>query len=208
MTINPVASAMDALVAHLLSTLDFTTLPSGFQTATVRRGWPEGDVTLNMSTGPVLAVTGSQADEERIAPYTVDVGAAVAGVRSVAYKIANVTIPMQLDLWVPYRAMRDDAVPLVEAAFFNQLPGSAGLWLTQSDYHGRPLGFEIMSGPRYTDEADQAQTGEWRATWSITCTTDKVAITSHPDLTQIDTTTTTTTGDSGIPVVETVTLAP
>lgn len=207
MATDPVVSAIDALVAHLQAEIDTSGLPAEFQTLTVRRGWPEHNTELDMSDGPVIAVSAGEPSETRITPRPVGTEDAGGGVLTTTYKVAESEFPLQVDAWSPYRAVRDALVPALEAALINQLPSSGGLWLTSTGYYGRPLSFELKSGPRYDDDSDGVARAEWRAIWSMTCTTDKVVQTPHPTLVDLDATITTTEGDTGASVSESFDLA-
>lgn len=204
---DPVASALDALVAHLQGAVDTAGLPPEVNGLTVRRGWPERNTDLDLSAGSVIAVTSGRPDEERINPHAVGTVDAGGGQLTTTYKVAELTIPVQVDAWSPFRAVRDQMVAAVEAALVNQVPASSGLWLDQDDYHGRPLSFEVTGGPRYEDDAEGVTRGEWRAIWTLQCATDKVVQTDHPELVDVDADITTTIGDDGTTVTETVDLA-
>jgi len=177
MAIDPVASAMDALVDHLE-----TALGSGY---TVLRGWPEHGVTLDLSSGPTVTVVAGEAVETRISPVPLGetdelddegdpTGSAVA-----TWMVAHLSIPVQLDIWTAYQAELDEALLAVGEALESKVQATSGLWLTQDDYYGRPLAFEV-TGSRRSDSADAAAVGEWRATISLRCQASRVAQRTRP----------------------------
>lgn len=179
MAIDPIASALDAIVTHLDT--EVATL------ASVLRGWPEHRVDLDLSGGPVVAVVAGEAPEERINPIVLGSADDGDGGLVVTYKVANLVIPVQIDVWAAYRSQLDDAVAAIDAALANQVPATSSLWLTQANYYGRPLSGTV-TGFRRADDAETAELGQWRATWNLEVVTDKVAQTTHPTITRIVTT--------------------
>ncbi|WP_298516655.1 hypothetical protein [uncultured Nocardioides sp.] len=177
MAIDPIASAQDALLAWLGAEVDLG-LDEAQGALKVLRGWPEHNEDFDLATGPVLSTTvPAQADEVRIHPL--EVARVVAdGEVVVTYRTANLQFVVQLDLWCAYRAALDVAAEAVAIALDNQVPSSSGLWLTQAEYFGRPLSFEV-TGYRRQDDADSAAVGEWRATWLLRCTTDRVVVRTY-----------------------------
>jgi len=174
MATDPIASAQDALVAHLATELG--------SSATVRRGWPEAGVAMDIGTKPEVAVTASSPSFTLTPPGEVDATDAGDGTLTVTYRVAMVECLVQVDLWCAHRATKDALAVLIEAALHNQLPHTTGLWLTQSDYHSRPLTLDVQER---RDEQDVAA-GEWRASWTLRLTTDLVVQTDLPELTQLD----------------------
>ena len=172
MATDPIASAQDALVAHLATELG--------SSATVRRGWPEAGVEMDIGTKPEVAVTASSPRITQVAPGQVD--ASGSDTLTVTYRVAMVECLVQVDLWCAHRATKDALAALLDAALHNQLPHTTGLWLTQSDYHSRPLTLDVQER---RDEQDVAA-GEWRASWTLRLTTDLVVQTDLPELTQLD----------------------
>lgn len=133
-----------------------------------RRGWPERAQDLDLTAGPVVTATLVESRRTPVPP-----AAAATG-----YRVAELAIDVQLDLWCAYRAERDTAARAVQDALSNRLP-RAGLRLTSRGYHGRPLVARAGSG-RNTDEPDAAANGEWRRTWMLTVTTDEIRLVTLP----------------------------
>lgn len=195
MAIDPIAAACDAIVAHL------TTITG----LTARRGWPEHGVEADITSGAgLLAVTPGPAQYERCSPRSVDTTVAAPNV-TVTYRIAWLRIEAQLDLWAPYRAVRDDLVALVEAKAANSLPNHSDLRLTSTGYYSRPLTVEL-DRMQSEDSSGNSERGTWRQTWRAVITTDMVAQATHPQQLQVDAIL--TTGLDGIDVEETTSITP
>jgi hypothetical protein len=168
MPIDPVASAMDALVTHLATTLG--------STYTVLRGWPEHRDDYDPAAKPVVTVVAGEPTETRVSPREL-----ASSTGTVTYKIADISVPVQLDVWCAHRARLDGALLAVGRALENGVPHTSGLWLAQSDYYGRPVTFEVTGGPRRHDGPDSATVGEWRATFSLRCSAARVAHRTWPE---------------------------
>lgn len=176
MAIDPVASALDAIVAYLATALD--------SVVTVLRGWPEHGTDFDLSSLPVVSLVAGEASEERVSPFSVGTEEDDDGNLVVTYKVAGLVFVAQLDLWAAYRVQLDEAVAAVDAELTNRLPASSGLWLDQADYYDRPIAISV-TGFRREDGAESAAVGEWRATWMLQVATDKVAQTTHPKISEI-----------------------
>jgi hypothetical protein len=171
-TIDLVSSALDALADHLTETIPGLT---------ARRGWPEANTALDIDEARhVAAVIAGPPEYTLVSPRSVkQTGSTLLAIQ---YRVAEVEIPVQLDLWCAYRATRDDLVPLVETALHNRMPFQAGLWLSSAKYYGRPLTIETAKGggSRFQDAPDAVARGEWRKTWDLTIRTDMVVEAEHP----------------------------
>lgn len=164
MAVDPIDAALDAIAAHIGA-------QSGI--ATARRGWPEHATDLDLSQGPVVTVTHAGDQRTQVAPGL------IGSSKPFLWRTAELRITAQLDLWTAYRAQRDDAARIVEAALNDGLPWRTGLHLTSTAYHGRPL--TVASGDgRSMDEEKAATEGEWRRTWMLEVLTDLVAETATP----------------------------
>jgi hypothetical protein len=188
MAIDPVAAAADAIAAYLQANV------TGL---TARRGWPEGNVELDLGAGPVAAVTPGPREDTPCSPREVD--RTGSGTLTLTYRVAELDITAQLDVWAAYRAVRDDTVAAIEAKLHNRLPFQPGLWLTSTGYFNRPLTIESrrISVP---DSEDTAPAGEWRATWELRIRSDLVVQTTKPEI--VTTTLRTSTDLSNITVTE------
>jgi hypothetical protein len=185
MAIDPIASALQALATHLTTAL-------GELVASVRVGWPEHEQDFDLAEGPIVTLFAGEVLEERCAPFELDREDTETGVQ-VLYKVAEMTFPVQLDLWTAYRAHRDDvALHLIEA-LENRAPHGSGLWLSHEDYHGRPVSFEVISNQR-PQAQDGIERGEWRATWMLRVSSALLAIVTHPRIETLEVETETTGG--------------
>lgn len=173
MAIDPVAAALDAVVAYLTGL--------GITGLTARRGWPEANVELDIDqTKHVVAVLPAGKPTVRlVSPKSIDQTG--SGTLTVTYRVGEIEVPAQLDLWCAYRAQRDEVVAAIEARLHNKLPFLPGLWLTSTGYHSRPLVVDVVFAGT-DDEQDDAAVGEWRATWDVTIRSDLVADATHPEL--------------------------
>lgn len=178
MAIDYAAAAMDALATWLASVTGV---------AGAQRGWPEHNESLDLSAGPVATVTmvGRPVPNDCAPARIPELDSNDAGTLTVTYRVGWPVIRLQVDLWAAYRSQRDDAVAAIEGAREAQLP-AAGLWLTSTGYHNRPLTVLFLTGPETTDESDAATVGEWRASWDVEIHTDRIATTTHPQQGRVD----------------------
>lgn len=185
-TYDPLDAALDALVAH------FGTALAG--TVTVRKGFPEANVELDVSTLPVLSVAlAGDPEIERCTPGIVDETAA-DGVVTVTWRVAYLRARVQLDLWAAYKVVRTEKAPLVEAALRNRVPRSTDLWLTSTNYFSRPITARVTGGGRIEDDAEGVQAGLWRRSWDLVVSTDFVHQGEQPQLAELTLSLSTTPG--------------
>ena len=178
-TTDPLVALQNALLTHLADEVSIGDPPVVPRT---RRGWPEHHTDLDLRSGPMLVTVIGEDTQIPINPRpvgTTDDGETI-------YKVAELSAPLQLRCLAAYRAVLDLLVEAVDSALSNRLPGSPDLWLDSTDYHGRPL---IFTRRRLRREGrDQAAAvGEWEAVWSLDCTSDRVLLASHPEITTITT---------------------
>lgn len=207
MPIDPLSSAMDALVSYLTSNVSLSALPAALQTLTVRRGWPEHGVELDLSAGPTLAVhhpEGNPTREEHHYPVRVD--ASGSGTLTALYRVSTWETSLYLECWAPYRATLDATVQAVDAVLDSGLPHYSGLRLTQANYYSRPLKL-TPQGWRYDPSNPSVGRGEWRATCQLRAIGDRVRSTTHPELVNLDAKLTTQQGLTGSSAIETVDVA-
>lgn len=167
--IGPVESALEALAAY------FATV-SGI--ASARRGWPEEPVDLDLSHGPVVAVTHIVDRETPVA------ASPIPDSSPTLHRVAELEIDVQVDLFAPYRATLDTASRALADALDNDLPWQSGLHLVSRGYHERPLVATADRGS-YMDPDQAAQLGEWRRSWYLTVRTDRVRSLGLPVQTDI-----------------------
>lgn len=157
--LDPFDSALEAIALH------FRQL-SGLGGAIP--AYPEHNVTLDLTNGPLVTVTYVSHQRDDVAPSPVD-----SDPRKRLWYTADLLISVQLDLWGDYRSRRADFARLVEDALHNRMPFQEGLYLVSSHYHGRQLMILADEG-RNTDEAEASEVGEWRRTWLLAVQTDMV----------------------------------
>jgi hypothetical protein len=190
--IDPLAAALNALVAHLA-----TALP----TASVRRGWPESDTALDVDAGPVVSVLAIGSPVvEACSPGQVDETG--TDTLTTTFRVGYWRARVQVDLWTAYRAQRDELGAAVDAALANRAPRSPDLWLTSTGYHDRPLTFRLLA-VRVEDGPDAAPTGLWRSGWDLEVRSDRVAIATAPALLEVEVDLTTS---NGADIAETITI--
>ena len=164
MTREPAAAMIEALATYL-DGLTWT------QTTTVLRGWPEQDTELDLYAGPTISVTEIDAPETAHAIQTED---PVDG--SAAIAVALVEATLQVDLWAAYREHLDVAASELADALHNDLPYRPHLYLTAADYHYRDFAVLVVPGARADIDGDSAAVGEWRRTWTLRATIERVVI--------------------------------
>lgn len=165
---DPTGAALDALAAWFSQKVP---------DLTARRGWP-GDNRAADPAGALLTVTPAGAgDVEACAPRSL--GTLPDGQR--LYRIAELLLPAQLDLWAPYPAVRDRFAREIEARLHNGLPLRSGLWLT-SGFYDRPLTVTARRAGHRDDEAAGPGIGLWRAVWEVEIRTDLVVPAATPTL--------------------------
>ncbi len=167
-TRDPAAAVCEALAVYLAATLP---------TYAVLRGWPESDVRLDLAY-PVVSVfnVGALADET-IQPTTLDATTLALGL---------LTIAIQLDVWAAYRETLDAAVQAVSLALQNDLPWRPALYLTATDYGGRTFVVTRENdGPERDGET--APLGQWRHTFTLSASIERVATYAPPVVVSIDT---------------------
>jgi hypothetical protein len=166
-TIDPSDAMVEALVAHLATALTGV--------AEVRRGWPEHGVELDLDGLPVVTVFAGPADDEERAVEAIETTDNGDGTTTVLYAYGRTTVPIQVDLWAAYRAVRDTVSAQVQAAFNgDRFPYVAGLLLVLSDYYGVRASMSRAAGTKTEDSTDTATRGEWRRTWTINAESELV----------------------------------
>lgn len=186
---HPVAVAAEALVQWL-----------GTQgISKVLRGWPEREEDLDFSSGAVVSVT--QAGDPTYTwgtPYPVE-EAAQGDDLLVTWLLGDLMVEFQLDVWAPFRAVRDEAAAVVDAAMHADLPYVTGLELALDNYYGQLLAVIPLSSTAL-DDADAVTTREWRQRILVRCDLGIVAQGTTPKQAQLTLGLTTTV--QGADVVE------
>lgn len=178
MAIDAKSSAVEAIAAYLETAL-------GANASKVIRGWPEDAEEMDLSGAPVISITPpSRMTRVPCAPKSID-SATVGDVTTHSYRVAWLSMTVQIDAWAGYRAQLDDLVPLVEAACIAAPPANPELQLTSTDYYSRPL--TCVLGDLADDlDGDTAKKGEWRLSWDMRVETDAIRQTPHVPLVQVD----------------------
>lgn len=165
MAIDPIESAIDALIAH------FSTLTVAWKGSTaslrVERGWTEGNTAFDFEDGPVLTLTHLSERREEHTPEPTAEGP------TVTWNVADLTILVQMDLWSPYREVHDDAALAVREALHDDLPYRVGLHLTSDDYYDQEITVHTSEG-RNLPTSEGPQVGEWRRMWELTVSAAEV----------------------------------
>lgn len=166
MPVDPTDSALDAVAAYFGGLTGI---------ASAQRGFPEHAASLDLRAGPVATITFVDDQRTPVSPGLLNTA------KPFLWRTAELRVVAQLDLWAPYRAQRDAAARIIEAALDNDLPFRTGLYLASAGYHGRPLTVTASaSDGRNIDEDAAATEGEWRRMWTLEVITDLVAETDTP----------------------------
>jgi hypothetical protein len=134
------------------------------------RGWPEREEDLDLASGPVVSVTqAGEATYDWCSPVPIAEDLDGAEVL-VTWRLGDFEVEFQLDVWAAFRATRDAAAALVEAALHDDLFGGTGLELALGDaYFDQVLGVILVSS-QALDDADAVATREWRQRMIVRCT--------------------------------------
>jgi len=175
MPIDVAQSAAQALVDHLAATVQvaYNGVTGPLR---VRRGWNEDTESYSTVDGPVAAVT---AIGEPRASYHVPFTAERAAT-PFTWKVADLDISLQLDLWAPHRHTRDVVAEAVGRALHNDIPHRGGLYLTHSDYYGRPLTIHAEGGRSLDQDNLTPSAAEWRTMWTLRAESAKVVQAATP----------------------------
>lgn len=166
MPISPVDSAVDAIVAFLGSVVMVT---YNGATAPIRcyRGWRENDQPYDFDGGPIVTLTMFSEQREEHIPGLLE------STPPQLWSVADLTWRMQLDLWAPYRAMRDVVAQTIRTNLHDDIPFRVGLHLTHADYYSR---FITVHAEEVRDPNDMLspQAGVWRRSWTLTVVSPEV----------------------------------
>lgn len=158
MAVDAVQASLDAVAAYF----------DGVTGLRARVGWPEQPEALDLDNGPLVTVTYVSHERTPCAPVPLDPTSATG-----VWRTADLSIRVQLDLWAAYRATRDVAAQLVEAALHNDMPLREGLFLDSTGHHDRSLAVEVGAGVSL-DDGEGVTVGEWRRRWDAQIATDEV----------------------------------
>lgn len=177
MPIDVAQSAAQALADHLASSV-VVTYNGVTGPLRVRRGWNEDTEAYSLSDGPVAAVTATGIPVASWhAPANFE-RAPAGGLFS--WKVADLQIQIQLDVWAPHRATRDRVAFAVDQALHNDVPYRGGLYLTQPDYYGRSVHFHADPPHNHEQDSLTPSAAEWRTTWALRAECAKIIQAATP----------------------------
>lgn len=160
MPVEPAVSAADSMVAHLAATVEVT-YDGVTGPLRVVRGWGEDNQDYDLTSGPVASVTPISTRSDYHTPYTIDRAA------TVNWKVADLDITLQMDLWAPNRYTRDEVAELMTRALSNDVPYRPELYLTHADYYGRPICVIASDRRVYNSDRMTPSVAEWRCVWDL-----------------------------------------
>lgn len=164
--LDPVASALEAVRDHFVA---------GLPGVTVVRGPQEFPVNFDGDT-TVMSMVEISREWEEMSPTMVEQVAESAIAATVTYKVAQLRLRAQLDLWTSYRYGQDTTGSTVENLFHNRLPWKTGLELVSVRYHDRPLTITALGAGIAQRDPDDVAEGIWRRTWDLEIHTDLVLV--------------------------------
>ena len=207
--IAPMDAAADAVAAHFAAAIP---------ALKAIRGWPERGDDLDLDGADGTGAPYRAALSVSVSPNYTTVRQIPTRAKAtpngdkidVLYRLALLTGNMQIDLWCPFRSVRDEFSDLVNSASA-QLPHRSYLRLASTGffdrdgYYDRPFD-ATLTDVRNKDNDDGVSAGEWRKTWTVVVKTDLVLPYTHNsiDTLRLDI----TTALSGILITESVSLTP
>ncbi len=165
-TLDPLASALATIRAH-------------FGTEIPALVWKRGIQELGISQsgsgieGSLIALT---RDWEELAPVKVE----TVGGTTHLFKVAQLRIMAQLDLWAPYRVGLDLLGPQLDEVWHNRLPWKGGLELASAHYYDRPLTISKSGGGVDARDPDDVAQGSWHKTYTLEILSDLVVKATVP----------------------------
>lgn len=172
---DPIQLAISAMVDHIRNHVP--------DLRACLKGWPDPGERLVL---PSAAAT--HGDPERVGHEAIEIGQTVvpgdAVLIDVAYEVADLTAPVQIDVWGRSRTQRGELAAEIRGLFTDPELGD-DLRLTLANYHNRIATFQIERW-RDGDDDDAAKRQEWRQTIEITIEVPEVAVKRQPLFTTID----------------------
>lgn len=174
---DPVQLAISALAVHIRTNVAAIS-------SRCTKGWPDPSKDL---VKPCAAITHGDPDREGHEAIEISQTAVEDDEVNVdvAYEVADLTVPVQLDVWGSSRTERGDLAATIRGLFTDPEIGD-DLRLTLSTYHDRIATFQIERW-RDGDNEDAAQRSEWRQTIELTLEVPEVAVKRQPLFTTITT---------------------
>jgi hypothetical protein len=185
---DPIQLAISALADHIRTKI-------AALSSRCTKGWPDPGKTMTM---PCASVTHGDPDREghealEISKTPVSGSSVLV---DVAYEVADLTAPVQIDVWGRTRTERGEVAAAIRGLFTDPEIGD-DLRLILSTYHGRLATFQIERW-RDEDNAGQAERQEWRQTIELTLEVPEVAVKRQPLLKTITVTTQVYNADQSI----------
>lgn len=180
-TLDIQAAAVRTLAAYFdtaLPALDADFLPCV-------EGWPEWEEERVDTTGPFVSITPVRAGVAWHTPVTHAQSNTSATEALVTYRLADVDLTLQVDLWDPYKERLHERAYLVEQAYHNDLPYSSGLILTATDHLDSRLSVYLAQEVRRVATTMSAKAGEQRKTWVLRAHMDMLVQATSPRQAQI-----------------------
>lgn len=173
-TLDPIASALESFRDHIEATAPGGTLARrGIQELGNAQAGDVSEYSLEMISREI----------EHLIPTAVDIGSQGAQV-DVQWKVAQLRLRIQMDLWAPYRILQDIFGPSTEGLFYNRLPHQGGLHLVSTHYFDRPLTITAGAGVDIRDSQAVAE-GSWQRRWDVEILTDLVVVSKLPKMSEI-----------------------
>lgn len=173
MPTDPSVSAATAIAAHFAANVTYTFDGVAAALPTVV-GWPEFNEDHDISAAPVVSITPISDQASYHPPYTIDAAA------TVNWKVADLTMVMQVDLWAPYKSLRDTLSEALGVAFHNDIPHRSGLYLTHADYYDRPITARFSEERRWGSDAMTPSRAHWRSMWTCRVMSAKIIQAATP----------------------------
>lgn len=166
------ASAANAIAAHL------SALTVEFRGAEVplraRVGWPQKDTALDLSCGPIVTITPMRTERSTHPPSLVE-----GPGPPFLWRVADLTIEVQVDLFAPHAVVREHAARVIQHAWHSHIPYGTGVHLCHMGYHDLEFYSELGTGRDDTDPLSASE-AEFRRIWQATIATGEYHETDTP----------------------------
>lgn len=148
------------------------------------KAWPDPAKDIPL---PSAAVTHGEPDREghnAVEISQTDVPSSAVNV-DVAFEVADLTVPVQIDIWAATRTARGEIGAAIRDLFAD--PDGDDLRIELAEYHDRLATFQVERW-RDTDDDDAAERQEFRQTIELTLEVPEVAVKRYPRLVTVDAT--------------------
>ena len=190
MSVNVKAAVRASLAAYLL---DY--LAADYPTLQVLQKWPTPGKALPEVCISIVAPGGDE--ESPFAPEVVAVTPGLGVDGEVTYSTGLQVLGLQLDCWTRFSAVRDALAGAVWSALNRHpldtldpeakphLGAQRGLVIPVTDLYNTPCDFRFDPVSDVVETSDNAQQGEWRATWQGTATVHALVRETLPLIQQV-----------------------